>query len=122
MSVLRRVRSAGSALLDQASLHGELLGLEWTQEKSRLRRMASALLLGFACLLGVLGALGALLLSVYWDTPHRVTAVASLVALYGLGAALAWRQFQAHADRSAESFAASRAELAADVQLLRSRM
>jgi uncharacterized membrane protein YqjE len=122
MSVLRSVRSAGSALLEQASLHGELLGLEWTQEKSRLRHMASALLLGFACLLGLIGALGVLLLAVYWDTPYRVTAVAGLVALYGLGTGFAWRQFRAQADRGADSFAASRAELAADVQLLRSRM
>ena len=122
MSLLRSVRSAGGALLDQASLHGELLGLEWAQEKNRLRSMATALLLGFACLLGLLGGLGALLLSLYWDTPYRVPAVAGVIALYGLGAALAWRQFQALADRGAQSFAASRAELAADVQLLRSRM
>jgi uncharacterized membrane protein YqjE len=122
MTVLRIVRSAGSALLDQASLHGELLGLEWTQEKNRLRSMATALLLVFACLLGVLFALGALLLSLYWDTPYRVPAIAALAALYGLGGALAWRQFQSQAALGAKSFAASRSELAADVQLLRSRI
>jgi uncharacterized membrane protein YqjE len=119
MSVLR---SVGGALLDQASLHGELLGLEWSEEKSRLRRMAIALLLGFACLLGLLSALGALLLSVYWDTPYRVQAIAILAALYGLGAVFAWRQLRTQTDRGKESFAASRAELAADVRLLRSRM
>jgi uncharacterized membrane protein YqjE len=122
VSVLRIVRSAGSALLDQAVLHGELLSVEWTQEKDRLRRMAAAAVLGFACLLGLLFALGALLLSLYWDTPYRVPAVASLVVLYGVGAVLAWRRLLAQANLGAESFAASRAELAADVQLLRSRM
>lgn len=122
MSVLRSVRSAGGALLDQARLHGELLELEWTQEKSRLRSMMTALLLGFACLLGLLFALGALLLSLYWDTPYRVPAVAALVALYGVATGLAWRQFQMQAELGAGSFAASRTELAADLQLLRSRL
>jgi uncharacterized membrane protein YqjE len=122
MRLLGIVRDAGGTLLDQAALHAELLRVEWAEEKVRLRQMAAALLVGFACLLALLFALGVLLLSVYWDTAFRVPAIATLIALYALGAALAWRRFRAQAARGDDSFAASRTELAADLQLLRSQM
>ena len=89
--LLRIVRTAGGALLLQAGLHGQLLRVEWAQEKARLRKLVMASLLGFVCLLGLLAALGTLLLAVYWDTPYRIRAVSALVAIYGLGVAYAWR-------------------------------
>lgn len=122
MNLLRLLRGVVGALLHQASLHGELLEVEWTQEKGRLRSMTVAALLGFACLLGLLTALSLLVLAIYWDTSYRVAAVSVLAALYAFGAFMAWRQLRLHALRGSQSFAASRAELAADVQLLREQI
>ena len=122
MTMISSLRGAGGALLDQAALHAELLRIEWAEEKSRLCRMATALLVGFACLLALLFALGVLLMALYWDTTLRVPAASALIALYALGAVLAWRRFRIHAARGDRSFAASRTELAADLQLLRSQM
>jgi len=120
--MLRIARTAGGALLVQAGLHAELLRVEWAEGKGRVQNMFLAGLLGFACLLGLLLALGALLLAVSWDTPYRVPAALALVALYGLGVALAWRRLQAQAQLGEQSFAASRTELAADLELLGSQL
>ncbi|HEX9473176.1 MAG TPA: phage holin family protein [Steroidobacteraceae bacterium] len=120
--VLRILRTAGGALLLQAALHGQLLRVEWAEEKSRLLKLVMATLLGFVCLLGLLAALGVLLLALYWDTPYRILAVSVLMAFYGLGMALAWRLFSSQAALASCSFAASRSELAADLELLRSQL
>ncbi len=120
--VLRIVRSAGGALLLQAGLHGQLLRVEWEQEKARLLKLAMASLLGFVCLLGLLAALATLLLAVYWDTPWRIRAVSALVLIYGLGVACAWRLYKAQAALGERSFSASRSELAADLELLRGKL
>jgi uncharacterized membrane protein YqjE len=122
VNVLQLLRGVAGALLDQASLHGELLGVEWAQEKNRIRSMVTAMLLGFACLLGLLAALSLLVLSLYWDTPYRVAAIVGLAALYAVGMTLAWRRLRSQAELGTRSFAASRSELAADVQLLRSQI
>ena len=120
--VLRILRTAGGSLLLQAALHGQLLRVEWAEEKSRLLKLVMAALLGFVCLLGLLAALGVLLLALYWDTPYRILAVSVLVALYGIGMALAWLLFRSQATLASRSFAASRSELAADLELLRSQL
>jgi uncharacterized membrane protein YqjE len=122
MTIVGIVRDASGALLDHVSLHAELLRVEWAEEKLRLRRLLTAMLVGFAFLLALLFALGVLLLSLTWDSGLRVPAVAALIAMYALGAALAWRQYSVQATRGDRSFAASRSELAADLQLLRNQM
>jgi len=120
--VLRIARTAGGALLVQAGLHAELLRIEWAEEKGRLQNMILAMLFGFACLLGLMLALGALLLSVCWDTSYRIPAAGGLMALYGLGIAFAWRRLQTQSGLGTQSFSASRTELAADVELLGSQL
>jgi uncharacterized membrane protein YqjE len=120
--VLRILRTAGGSLLVQAALHVELLRVEWAEEKSRLLKLVMATLLGFVCLLGLMVTLGALLLALYWDTPYRIYAVSALLAVYGLGLALAWRLFRAQAALGRQSFAATRSEVAADLELLRSQL
>lgn len=122
LEAVRILRSAAGALLSQASVHGQLLRLEWAEEKNRLLRMLVAVLLGFACLLCTLLFLGALVLAGFWETPYRMLAVISLVAVYGTATALAWRRFQSQSALSDQSFAASREELAADLALLRSQL
>jgi uncharacterized membrane protein YqjE len=122
LNALRLLRSAGGALVAQATLHGELARVEWAQEKRRLLKMLLVTLLGFACLLCVMLSVGALLLAFFWGTAYRIPAAALLIALYGIGTAVAWRRFQALSALSGQSFAATRGELAADMALLRSRL
>jgi uncharacterized membrane protein YqjE len=120
--LLRMLRTAGGAMLLQAGLHGQLLRVEWAQEKSRLLKLVMATLLGFVSVLGLLATLGILVLAIYWDTPYRILAVLALVALCALGMAFAWRQCRSQAALGSNSFAASRSELAADLELLRSQL
>jgi uncharacterized membrane protein YqjE len=122
LGAIRKLRSAGGALLDQLALHGQLAQVEWAQEKNRLLKMLVGAVLGFACLLCVMLSLGALVVALCWDTGYRIPAVAALAALYGLGAGLAWRRFAVLSKHGNQSFAASRAELVADLALLRSKL
>lgn len=122
MSLRGVARMAGGALLAQAALHADLLGEAWLEEKERLRDMALALLLGFACLLCAMLAAGALLLAACWDTRMRIPAAAVLLALYVLGAVIALRSAQQRARTKNEALAASREELASDLQLLRGQL
>lgn len=119
LSAARILTSAGAALFTQATLHGELVRIEWAEERSRLLKMLVVTLLGFACLLCALLSAGALLVSVYWDTTVRIPVAMTVVAVYVLGTAIAWRRFQALSALSDHGFAATREELAADVALLR---
>ena len=121
-ALVRIARSAGGALLVQSGLHLELRQVEWQETRIRLLKMLGAALLGFACLLCLMLALGALLLAVSWPTPWRIAAVVALIVVYAIGAVLAWRQFQSQSALGASGFAASRAELAADLALLRAQL
>jgi uncharacterized membrane protein YqjE len=122
LGAIRILRSAGGALLDQLALHAQLAQVEWSEEKTRLFKMLVGAVLGFACILCLMLSLGALLMASCWETAYRVPAAAALVALYGLGAGLAWRRFAVLSKHGSESFAASRAELTADLALLRSKL
>lgn len=119
VGVFRTLAAAGASLFSQATLHGELARIEWAQERRRLLTMLVITLLGFACLLCVMLAASALLLALCWDTAYRIPAAVGLIALHGLGTVIAWRRFQALAALGGQGFAATRAELAADVALLR---
>lgn len=120
--VIRIPRLAGSALLAQAALHGQLARVEWAEQKIRLLKMLVVTLLGFAGLLCVMLFVGVLVLAFSWDSEYRFPAVLALIAIYGLGTALAWRRFRALAALSTQAFAATREELAADLAILRSNL
>jgi uncharacterized membrane protein YqjE len=122
LGAIRILRSAGGALLDQLALHGQLAQVEWGQEKIRLSKMLIGALLGFACLLCVMLSLGTLVVALSWDTGYRIPAATALAALYGLGAGLAWRRLAILSKHGDQSFTASRAELIADLALLRSKL
>lgn len=119
LALLRLLRSAGRALFAQAALHGQLARVEWAEEKNRLLQMLLTSLLGFACLLCVLLLGNALVLALSWATAYRIPALLGLLAVHGLGGLLAWRRLQALAARSSQGFAATRAELAADIDLFK---
>lgn len=122
LGAFRILGSAGGALLDQVALHGQLAQLEWGEEKKRLSKMIVGAVLGFACLLCVMLFVGALMLALCWETVYRVPVAAALIGVYGLGTGFAWRRLTALSALSAQSFATTRAELAADLALLRSKL
>ncbi len=116
------LRSAGLALFTQAALHGQLARVEWAEEKTRLLQVLEFGLLGFASLLCVMLAAGALVLAFSWDTPYRTLAAVALLGVYGVGVVAAWLRLKALSARSSLAFSATRAELAADLVLLKSNL
>jgi uncharacterized membrane protein YqjE len=122
LDALNLLRSAGGALATQAALYGELVRVEWTEEKLRLQKMVGMALLMLVCLGCLLLALGGLALAFAWDTPLRIPVAVAVVVAYGLGLLLAWQRFQALAAQGVHSFAGTREELAADIALLRSQL
>jgi uncharacterized membrane protein YqjE len=122
VDLIRLLRSGSGALLAQAALHGQLWRVEWAAEKHRFMQVLIVTLAGFACLLCFMLGMGALLLALGWDTPYRLLIALALVVVYGLGFWLAWRRFVALVAAGELAFAGSREELAADVNMLRSRL
>jgi len=120
LDVIRILLSAGDSVLAQAALHGQLARVEWAEQKDRLLKMLLVTLLGYAGLLCVMLFVGALALAFSWDTEYRIPTVLALIAIYGLGSALAWRRFRALSALSSQAFAATREELAEDLAVLRS--
>ena len=119
LDAVRILRLAGGTLFSQARLHGQLAGVEWEEEKNRLLKMLAAALLGFACLLCTLLFAGAVAVAATWDTPYRLVTLGALVVLFACGTGAAWRRFAALSALASQSFAASRAEFAADAAVLK---
>jgi len=122
LNVVRLLRSAGGALISQATLHGQLARVEWAEEKARLKNMIITALSGFACLLCFMIFFGVLVIAFSWDTPYRIAAVAILTAVYGFAGFMAWRRLDALSALSAQAFAATREEIAADLALIKSKL
>ncbi len=122
MSAIRKLRSAGDALSTQLALHGQLVKVEWAEEKIRLSKLLMAGLLGFAFFLCANIAVGVLLLTLGWQTGYLIPSAIALIVLYAGSTWWAWRKLQALLALSVHSFAASRAELAADIAMIRSKL
>ncbi len=122
LQVLSVVRSASSALLAQATLHAQLAQVEWEEEKQRLAKMLIFTLMGFACFLCLLFFVGAFLLTLSWDTEFRIPVFIALIFCYLL--ALLWAGFKLSllAEQGRNSFAGTRAEIAADIALIKSAL
>ena len=120
LQVLSVVRSASSALLAQAMLHAQLAQLEWEEEKQRLLKMLIFTLMGFACFLSLLIFIGAFVLTLSWDTQYRIPIFILLIICYLI--ALVWAGVKLHAlaEQGSNSFAGTRAEIAADLALIKS--
>ena len=121
-ALLRLLRSAGRALFAQAALHGQLVWLEWAEEKQRLLHILLTTLFGFACLLCVMLLGNALVLALSWATPYRIHALLGLLCIHGLAGAIAWRHLHHLLGQGSSSFAATRAEVAADIALIKSTL
>ena len=120
--MIRVLLSAGGPLMAQAGLHGQLARVEWAEQKERLLKMLVLALLCYTGVLCVMLLLGALVLAFSWDTEYRIPIALALVAVYGLGTALAWRRFRTLSALNGEAFAATREEFAADLAILRSSL
>lgn len=122
LDALRMLHSAGGALFGQAALYGQLARVEWAEEKQRLLKMLALGLLAFTCLLCVLLLAGILVLVFSWDTAYRIPAAVALLAVYVSATAIASYRLRILMALGDEAFAATRAELAADITLLRSKL
>lgn len=120
LQLLNIVRSASGAFFAQASLHAQLAQVEWEEEKQRLAKMLAFTLVGFACFLCLIFFTGALTLAIVWDTPYRIPVFIFLLLCYAGGIIWSGLQLKKLAALSENSFAATRAEIAADVSLIKS--
>ena len=122
LEIICMLRAAGKGLFVQAELLGQLVLVEWSEEKDRLLKMLVIALLGFASLLCTMLCAGAMVLAFSWGTRYRTPIALALLAAYGLGTIFAWRRFQALSAVSGRAFAATREEFSADLALLKSRL
>ena len=115
-------RSAASAVLAQAVLHTELLKVEWAEEKYRLTRMLVALLAGTVCLFMSLLSISAMALIYSWGTQYQNPVLLGLTFFYCTLTLVACYRFCALAALGKHAFADTRAELDADVALIRHKL
>jgi uncharacterized membrane protein YqjE len=118
--VLRQLRDAGAPLAEHARAYALLFGLELREEATRLQRVVFAGLLMGASLACLLLTLGLLSIAASWDTQWRVPVAVAVIVVYGLAAAFASRRQSTLVAQAPRAFAATRAELAADVASWRS--
>jgi uncharacterized membrane protein YqjE len=121
-SMVQMFNSASDALLAQAKLHGQLVKIEWQEEKDRLASIFAALLIGFSCFICLLIFVGVLVMSLSWNTDYQLIALVSLCTFYALASYLAWRQFSLATKMLRGGFAHTRAELSADLAMIKSKL
>lgn len=118
----RLLRSAGGALLGQAALYGKLAKVEWAEEKNRLVNITVVGAAAAACLLCLMMFVGILAIAISWDSAYRIHAIAAMIAVYGLGLAIAWHRLRGLSALNEKTFAATREEFAADLALIKSKL
>ena len=119
LQALTMLRSASGALVAQATLHMQLALVEWEEEKQRLSQMLIFMLMGFALFLCLLLFIGAFVLTLSWGTPFRLPVFVALIVCYALASLWAGFRVKALAALSRNTFAATRAEIAADIALIK---
>ncbi len=122
LRALRILGSASGPMLAQASLHSELARVEWAEEKSRLLRLAVAAALGSAFLLCVMLFAGVLVIAVSWDSVYRVAAIVAVIVVYAISAGIALHKLLQLSAQGEQAFAATREEISADLEMLKSRL
>jgi uncharacterized membrane protein YqjE len=112
------VRNIGTTLLALLGTRIELIGVELREESLRIQRMlvagaVAAILLGAALVLA-----GVLVVVAFWDT-HRLLALAAVTVAYAALGAVLLARARAAARAAPTPFAATAAEIQADLELLR---
>lgn len=116
---LARLLDRGEAVLSQAGLHGQLVWVDWLEEKSRLLKLMLTVLLGFATLQALLLSITVLIMALSWNSLYRLTALVGLGLVFAAILGWVWQRLKQLAALGDHSFAASRRELAADLALLK---
>lgn len=122
MAMIRLLRVTGETLAPQAGLYGQLVRVEWAQERRRLLRMLLFVLAGFAGLLGAGLLVAALVLAASWRTAFWIPSILALIALFAGVAAIAWARLQSLSRQGDQAFSATFEELGCDLAAIRSRL
>lgn len=122
LQLLNILRSASGALCAQASLHAQLAQVEWEEEKQRLCKMALMGVLGFVFFLCFILLLSALAVVLAWSTPYRIHVFVGVTIVHFIGLIWTGLCVKKLAELSSKSFAATRAEIASDIALLKSAL
>lgn len=122
MEIIQRLRSMAKILLTRLELYGQLVSVEWEEERKRLRQLLVITLLGFICLFCAILFVGIFAIALSWATEYRIITIAVMFALYSVGFCLCAYRFSVLAARSSATFAATREEIAADMALIRSQL
>lgn len=122
MEIIKRLRSMAKIAITRLELHGQLISVEWAEERQRLQQLLVISLLGFILLICALLFVGIFAIALSWATDYRIHVIGAMFALYILGFCLCVYKFSALIGRSSASFAASREEVAADLALIRSQL
>lgn len=122
MEIIKRLRSMAKIVLTRLELHGQLVSVEWAEERQRLQQLLAIFLLGFIFLFCALLFVGVFAIALTWASDYRIHAVAAMFALYSVGFGVCAYRFTCLTARSSATFAATREEVAADLALIRSQL
>ena len=122
MEIIQRLRASAAIVLVQMELHGRLAGIEWQQEKNRLQQLLIASVLGLVFLSCCLFCAGLLVITLGWSTDYRLHSIVGVLFFYSAGVVLCYLRCKHLAALGATAFAATRAEIAADIALIRSQL
>lgn len=122
MEIIKRLRSMAKIVLIRLELHGQLICVEWAEERQRLKQLLAISLLGFIFLFCALLFVGFFAVALAWASDYRIHTIAVMLALYTLGFGVCVYRFTCLAERSSATFAATREEVAADLALIRSQL
>lgn len=122
MEIINRLRSMAKMMLTRLELHGQLIRIEWVEERYRLRQLLVIFLLGIIFLFCALLFIGFFAIALAWGTDYRIHTVGAMLVFYALGFCYCVYRMNILAERGTASFAATREEVAADLALIRSQL
>lgn len=122
MEIITRLRSLAKIVLTRLELHGQLVSVEWAEERQRLQQLMAISLLGFIFLFCTFLFIGFLAVALTWGSDYRIHTIAAVLLFYVVGFGVCAYRFVCLAARSSATFAATREEVAADLALIRSQL
>ncbi len=122
MDHLQRFQALVKLISAQLELYGQLVSVEWQEEKRRLQHLAFFILLGVMCVGAFLFSLGVLLIALSWDTDYRLFVITTMVGVYGLGAVACFYWVRKMLGNLNQSFSATRMEIISDFQVIRRQL